>query len=356
MSEETKTELKLPKNYRRPSLAEFTGPGHRYPAERYEGFFQRHEEQLSEAMTSGELTDELFDEDLRKRGKLDDEGNLIEDEMADEDHDGLPDVLHVKSQVRAQANRTQRARHPTRHRFKQYLFSDPSKRLVRKRPLRIPAALVRANLDELIDKEAAGILSVHAPNGQRIDLAALKAGRVVMSALPATPPLANPPLDSVANDTPGGEHMQQYLGGTYVNDPAADEVVEEMLAEKAAEVAKKERGTNAEESGGEPGEEVDPAADPATPAAPEAPVVPTELEQPPIGVDGTATPIAAAPDTNTETSTETPTAPAFQGEAPEQQASAPVEAAEQDQSSMDPAEDAPKTSSSSKGGKKGHKR
>lgn len=230
---EANTELKLPKNYKRPSLEEFTGPGHNYPADRYEEFFKHHEERLAEAYASGELTDEMFDEELRLRKQM-------EDEMADRDNDGLPDVLHVKSQVRAVGNRTLRARHPTRHRFKQYLFGNPSLRLVRKRVLRVSAAQVRVGLDELIAKEAAGILSVHAPNGARIDLAALKAGQVVMAQLPPTPPLPNKPLDSVANDIPAGENMAQYLGGTFAGDPIAAKTAEDMAAGKAEEAERKQ--------------------------------------------------------------------------------------------------------------------
>lgn len=348
MSEETKTELKLPKAYVRPSLAEFTSPDHGYKAEDYESFFGKFEAELAAQYASGEVTDETF-VDIRDPDF---------DEMTDADGDGLPDTLHVKSQVRAQGDRTQRARHPTRHRFKQYLFADPSKRLVRKRPLRVSAELVRANLDELIAKEKVGILSVHAPNGQRIDLVALKAGRVVMAALPATPPLPNPPLDSAANDTPAGENMQQYLGGTFVNDPAADEVVDEMTAEKEAEAAKKDPEGTREAAAEGSADFVDPAAPAAPPAsdAPVAPVVPTELTQPPMGVDGNLAPIQPAPGTNTETSVETPTSPAFKGEAAAQQDPALVNTelvkpAEEDEPTK--TESAASSKGSSKSSKKG---
>lgn len=268
MSEETKTELKLPKSYKRPSLEEYVATN--YPAEDYEAFFARHEQELSEKYTSGAVTDAQFDEDLRLRAE-------IEREMTDADRDGLPDVLHVKSQVRAIANRTLRARHPTRHRFKQYLFGNPSLRLVRKRVLRLSAAQVRAGLDELLEKEAAGILSVHAPNGQRVDLRALKAGRVELAPMAAAPPLPNPPLDSAANDIPAGENLPQYPGGTFPNDPATEVVLERMAAEKLDEAVKK-GAEDAPDSG-------DPAAV-TDPADPIAPVVSTELEQP--LVDGEA--------------------------------------------------------------------
>lgn len=231
MSEETKTELKLPAAYVRPSLAEFTGPEHGYKAEQYESFFARVEEDLAAKYASGEITDENF-VDIR-------DPKYIDVEMTDADHDGLPDILHIKSQVRGRGNRTLRARQPTRHRFKQYLFSDPSKRLVRGRVLRVKASDVRANLDELLDKEESGILSVHAPNGQRVDLQALKAGRISLAPLPLPAPLVNKPLDSAANDIPSGENIPQHLGGSFPGDPIAQTVGERMAAEKQAEAEKK---------------------------------------------------------------------------------------------------------------------
>ncbi len=283
MSEETKTELKLPRNYKRPSLEEFVAA--HYQAENYESFFAKHEAELSAKYTSGVLTDEQYDEDLRLRSEL-------EKEMADADGDGLPDVLHVKSQVRAVANRTLRARHPTRHRFKQYLFGNPSLRLVRKRVLRLSAAQVRAGLDELLEKEAAGILTVHAPNGQRVNLRALKTGRVELAPLVVTPPLPNPPLDSAANDLPGGENMPQFQGGTFPNDPAAEVVLERIAAEKQDEAEKKGLDLPPADLTGD--------VDPADPA------LPTELEQPPMGVDGNTAPIVDQLPKDSEASVEAP--------------------------------------------------
>lgn len=226
MSENTKTELKLPSKYTRPSYAAFKAAGYTESTEEdYVKFFEGHEAMLAEKYASGEITEENFVSDT--------------DEMTDADHDGLPDILHVRSQVRAPGNRTLRARQPTRHRFKQYLFADPSKRLVRKRPLRVSASAVRANLDELIEKEAAGILSVHAPNGARINLAALKAGQVVMAQLPPPAPLPNKPLDSAANDTPAGEAMPQFLGGTFAGDPIAAQTAATLASEKQEEADRK---------------------------------------------------------------------------------------------------------------------
>lgn len=304
MSEETKTELKLPRNYKRPSLAEFTGPGHNYPAERYEGFFQRHEAELSEAMTSGALTDEMFDEDLRKLGKLDADGNLIDDEMVDADGDGLPDILHVRSMVRAQATRTARARQPTRQRFKQYLFGNPALRLMRKRVLRITATMARTNLDELIAKEAGGLLAVYTPNGARIDLAALKRGEVVLAQLPAPAPLPNPPLDSANNDIPAGQNMPQYVDGTFVGDPAAERVAQEMSDEKRREAEKKEPTRELSPADGE--DPADPAKDPAESDVQPDAGVSTELQQPALGVGGTTAPIVDQLPKDSEASVEAP--------------------------------------------------
>lgn len=301
MSEETKTELKLPKAYKRPSYQVFKStPGYENRTEEeYVAFFEGHEKYLAEQYASGEVTDESFRADS-------------DDEMRDGDGDGLPDVLHVKSQVRSVATRTIRTRQPTRHRFKQYLFGNPSLRLIRRRVLRVRTADVRIerNLDELITKEAAGVLSVHLPNGQRLDLQQLKRGAIVLSTQAAAPALPNPPLDSAASDIPAGENMPQHLGGTFPGDPAAARALEAMRQDKAAELEGKVDlgdGVDADSAG----DFVDPAAARAAGADGKATevIVPTELEQPPTGPSGELTPIAPAPETNTELSVEAPVTP-----------------------------------------------
>ncbi len=307
------TELKLPKKYKRPSLEAFRAAGYSdYTEQEYLKYFEEHEANLAELFAAGAVTEENF------RSELD-------EEMEDADGDGLPDMLHVKSQVRAQGNRTLRARHPTRHRFKQYLFADPSKRLVRKRPLKVSAADVRKNLDELLAKEAAGILSVHAPNGQRVNLQALKAGRVELGALPPVAPPVNKPLDSAANDLPSGNPIPTYLEGSFPGDPIAQEIGRKLAAEKKAESDKK-TGEGEEEAPEVPETPAAPAAaaaaeapaiNPTDPADPTAPVtdearevaegiaaVSTELEQPPTGVEGEATPVQNQLPTGTEASVE----------------------------------------------------
>lgn len=263
-------ELKLPSKYKRPSFEKFKAtPGYQdYDQDGYVRFFETYEAGLAEAFASGEVTEENFQPE-------------VDDEMTDADHDGLPDILHVRSQVRAPGNRTLRARQPTRHRFKQYLFGNPALRLVRKRATRVRADDVRANLDELISKEAAGILSVHAPNGQRVNLQALKAGQVELGAIPAPAPLVNKPLDSAANDIPAGENMPQYVGGTFAGDPIAADVGARLAAEKQAEAEKKDPALvaiNAEDPADPAAPVTDEAKDPVDPSASTQPS--PELEQP----------------------------------------------------------------------------
>lgn len=320
MSEQS-TEMKLPKAYKRPSVEEYVSRG--YQAENYESFFESYEQRLAERYASGEITDETFVSyadgevpascpkckssnttfpepwtpesaahcnDCGWDGKVSELLNFTADEMADADGDGLPDVLHVRSQVRSLATRMLRARAPQKHRFKQYLFGNPSLRLVRKRAVRVTAAQVRAGLDELIAKEAAGLLSVHAPNGQRVDLRALKAGRVELAALPAPAPLVNKPLDSAANDPPAGEPMPKYLGGTFHGDPVAGDVAARMAAEKQSEAEKKKEPVKVDAPGAAGGGGTDPA-DPAES---------TELQQPPTGVEGEPAPVQDQLPENTE--------------------------------------------------------
>lgn len=147
----------------------------------------------------------------------------------------LPKVLHVRSQVRRQATRTQRATAPKRHRFKQYLFGDPSHRLIRNRNLAVQTSRVLAGIDELIEKEQLGLLTVHLPNGARLDLLALKAAEFKVHALPLPAPQPNPPLDSIANDEPAGNPMPQYIEGSFPGDPAADRALDNMLKDKKSE-------------------------------------------------------------------------------------------------------------------------
>jgi len=147
----------------------------------------------------------------------------------------LPEVLVVRSQVRRVATRTTRARSPSRHRFKQFLFGDPSYRLVRNGERQVTSVKVLANLNELIDKETAGLLSVHFIDGRRLNLEFLKGGLVEVEAPGLPAPLPNPPLDSAANDAPAGIPMTTFIDGTFPGDPAAVDTIGQMLKDKAAE-------------------------------------------------------------------------------------------------------------------------
>ena len=149
--------------------------------------------------------------------------------------EGLPTELHVRSQVRRLGTRTVRATQPTRHRFKNYLFSDPSRRLLRGRPVKITSTELVSNLDDFLDKERIGMLSVHALDGRRIDLALLKAGIPKLEDAPVPAPVYNRQLDSIANDTPAGEALPNYVDGTFEGDPAAERALERLVVEKEAE-------------------------------------------------------------------------------------------------------------------------
>lgn len=276
--------LALPRGYKRPSIEEFVAA--HYDAKDYEQFFQAHEARLAAAYASGEVTDESYGYSVTGTGQ---QTPLVE---------GLPDALHIQSQVRKVGTRTTRARQPTRHRFKQYLFGDPSKRLVRSRKVGITSQELVDNFDELLAKEAAGILSVHTTDGRRVNLEVLRQrlsgerpaeveqeeleqdgqdGPVVNTAPtastaplieepPPPAPLPNPPLDSAANDTPAGVDMPLHVDGTFPGDPAAQRALERMADDKSREIER-----NAE----------DPASAPADPTAATVPATdPAASEDP----------------------------------------------------------------------------
>lgn len=149
--------------------------------------------------------------------------------------EGIPDALVVHSQVRKQSSRLIRKQQPGRQRFKQFLFSDPSKRLLRARPVRITSTDLVTYFDELYAKERAGILAVHTVDGRRLDLSSLREGILSMKGRAPAVSIPTPPLDSIANDTPAGNEMPQYMDGTFVGDPAAERVLASMVEEKTAE-------------------------------------------------------------------------------------------------------------------------
>jgi hypothetical protein len=219
----------------------------------------------------------------------------------------LPEVLVVRSQVRRAATRTMRARSPSRHRFKQFLFGDPSYRLVRNGERQVPSAKVLANLNELIDKETAGLLSVHFIDGRRLNLEFLKGGIVEVEAPVLPAPLPNPPLDSAANDTPAGIPMSTFIDGTFPGDPTAVSTIEQMLKDKAAEQGDLPDGiANVVE-----------ALKGAVDAIKAADAAPTDLGDvsDPLSGDGDST--AASEEVATDASVEESSAPAEEAEATE---------------------------------------
>lgn len=200
--------------FKRPCIQEFTSHG--YGADQYDTYFGGTVEAGKPAWGPG-WSDPNWSKDLP---------------------DGLPNTLHVVSQVRRVGTRTARATSPTRHRFKQYLFGNPSHRLVRNRKLALHTSKVLANIDELILKEKQGILSVHHADGRRVNLLALKNEEfddVFAAARPAAPQ-ANFPLDSIANDTPSGIPFPIFVEGTWDGDPARERALKSMRADKAAEL------------------------------------------------------------------------------------------------------------------------
>jgi len=200
----------------------------------------------------------------------------------------LPPIFHVRSQVRKVATRTLRSQQPTRHRFKQYLFSDPSKRLTRARHVNVTAIELVQNLDELIAHEGVGRLSVHTPDGRRLDLAQLKRGLPVLSAPAVTPALYNRRLDSIAHDLPSGIPMPTYIDGTFPGDPAAQRAMERIAAEKRHEAVR--QGASVEEPA-----PVEPVASEPTVEEPTAPVAEVPTEEPSV-VEETSE-ISEVPDT-----------------------------------------------------------
>jgi hypothetical protein len=198
----------------RPCLEEFVAAG--YKAEDYEGWFK----------PGADPDVSAWGPPWSNPNWTKDQGELVAK---------LPDVLVVRSQVRRTNTRTARARAPSRHRFKQFLFGDPSYRLVRNGERQVVSTKVLSNLDELIDKEAQGLLSVHFIDGRRLNLELLKGGLLEVEAPSLPAPLPNPPLDSAANDDPSGNPIPTFIDGTYQGDPAAAATLEQMLRDKAAE-------------------------------------------------------------------------------------------------------------------------
>lgn len=232
-----------------PSLEEFVANG--YAAENYE----RHFAALRER---GEPWGDTWSKEAQKLPE------------------GVPAQLLVCSQVRKLTSRTLRRQQPVRHRFKQYLFADPSKRILRNRPVRITSEDLVKNFAELEAKEACGILAVHTLDGRRLNLASLRDGILSMSAKVSSEARPNPPLDSIVNDTPTGIPMSQFIDGTFDGDPAAERVLAELTAQKTAEAIRQGAIENPETD-----DEEDPIAGLEDPAVPDEVVLEEEPPPPP---------------------------------------------------------------------------
>lgn len=99
---------------------------------------------------------------------------------------------------RARHNRTQRAALPQHGGHKQYVCKGEL-RLIRGQPLTVNEDQLLEHRDELIEKEAQGLLYVTDTEKRPVNLDTLEVGIVA----PASPP-ADPPLDSVADDKAAG--------------------------------------------------------------------------------------------------------------------------------------------------------
>lgn len=202
---------------KRPCLEEFVAA--RYPAEAYDSWF----------------TSATEDKDGNPRVPWGPGWSNPSWSPEFKDRGDLPTTLVVRSQVRRQATRMQRARSATRHRFKQYIGGDPSLRLVRNRQITLPTERVLTLIDELITRQRDGMISVHMIDGRPVDLLELKAGVLSVGRVPLPAPQPNPPLDSIANDDPAGNPYPQYIEGSYPGDPEADKVLNRMLEDKKGE-------------------------------------------------------------------------------------------------------------------------
>jgi hypothetical protein len=206
--------------------------------------------------------------------------------------EGLPTCLVVRSQVRKAGSRVLRRQQPTRHRFKQYLFGDPSKRVLRSKPVLITSNELQQHFEELHSKEATGILAVHTLDGRRLNLAMLRDGVLALASRASTLPPMAPLLDSIANDIPAGIPLPQYEGGTFHGDPAADRTLERLEAEKRAEGVR--QGALEEPAEPETAETVEPLAA-TTEFSFEADDFPSEPPPPPSVAFTEGVPVAADP-------------------------------------------------------------
>lgn len=149
--------------------------------------------------------------------------------------EGLPDQLLVRSQVRNPATRTLRRQQPGRQRFKQHLFADPNRRLLRNRPVRITGAELVSHFAELEQGDATGLFGIFTLDGKRVDLKVLREGVLALQAKAPVVTQPNVRLDSIEFDRPTGIPMPQHLDGTFEGDSVAARVLADLTEEKRQE-------------------------------------------------------------------------------------------------------------------------
>lgn len=134
--------------------------------------------------------------------------------------------------TRGRMNRTLRAQQPVHHRLKQYVAGGKY-RVIRGRPIVLTEREITRHAEEIGAKIASGVFELRTRDGRLVDF---KTGR--SSPMPPTPPLPNPPLDSIANDKQNvGQHMPQFSGG---DSEGVEGDVPELLKRMPAEMAEAE--------------------------------------------------------------------------------------------------------------------
>jgi hypothetical protein len=140
----------MPEKMQPPCLEEFVAAG--YPAENYEKHFA----------ALRELGEEWGDTWSNPNWK-----------SAPPELVGVPERLMVHSTVRNPQTRIARKLKPGRKAFKQHLFMDPAKRLVRGRPVAITSSELSARLAIFSEAERVGAIEVRTLDGRRLNLQSL---------------------------------------------------------------------------------------------------------------------------------------------------------------------------------------
>jgi hypothetical protein len=115
----------------------------------------------------------------------------------------------IRNSVRSRSNRTLRAKQPMRAPLRQQLAGGKY-RVLRGRPITLTEREVMEILPELVAKVDAGALEICMLDGRPIDV---RTGEPLVGPR-VSPPLPNPPMDSIANDKQNvGQRMPQFAGG-----------------------------------------------------------------------------------------------------------------------------------------------